>query len=633
MISKSIRGSEKLRRMRGATVAVLMGLLVAVWAPAGKAQRQSATEHEPSSGRSSAQVLGVRFSSEPHSSRVVLDLDADVRYTVGRLSDPERLYVDLFQTTIIPQLKSRRIAVRDGLLDHIRIGSNQDSVTRVVLDLRFAARYEISELANPPRLLLELSRQDDSKSGSSSRRAGVPRGGTTSSAKKRTSTRDSSGAVKGETQENSSSSPNERKRRATTGSGPSVYGSGEKTGLRYAGSASPRNALLIDLSLETSYDDNVSGHSQNRAGDVGFLFGPSISLRRVGKSLSLAFNYQPYFRIYRQTSSRNATDQGLGFDSSYRASSRLAFRIRGSVLYTNGIFQPHGSEEFVPGLGSPSSLNETFFTPTARQFTYNVRFDTTYQSSVRDSWAVFLGLSRRNFNERATEGGDLGNTDKRDAGLLYRHRLSPHDTVGVNYMLRDFRFGSDTRTLVHSFFFSIAKQISPSVSVDAFGGPENSRLHEIVVLPLGFFTLHIPIFRSQWHWAIGGDLTKRTQRTVFQITAQRQVSDGGGLIGAVVSSYVGGSVRRRLPARWDAVWSAGYAKNSSLETAFVKNSFQSETAGFGLEHSLTERLSLRVGYDFIRQRSSAESSAVANFDRDLWYVRLFYRFQQIPLGR
>jgi hypothetical protein len=126
---------------------------------------------------------------------------------------------------------------------------------------------------------------------------------------------------------------------------------------------------------------------------------------------------------------------------------------------------------------------------------------------------------------------------------------------------------------------------------------------------------------------------KRTQSTVFHVAAQRQVSDGGGLIGAVVSTYVGGSVRRRLPARWDAVWSAGYAKNTSLESAYGRNSFQTETADFGLEHRLTERLSLRVGYDFIRQRSNEQSPVVPNFDRDLWYARLLYRFEQIPLGR
>jgi len=635
MMGKTIRGLDGLSAMRGAAGAGLFALLVTLCAAIGGAQRLSAAEREPALPASSVRVLSVRFSSEPHSSRIVLDLDADVRYTVGRLSNPERLYVDLHQTTVNPQLNHRRITLRDGLISRIRIAGNQDSVARVVLDLRSPVSYKVSELANPPRLLVELSRQDESEgtAGPSPMRTAVPRTGSRLSRSNRASTKNSSAAASAAMQETSSSSPNERRTRATSGPGPTPYGTGEKLQLSYAGSSSPRNVLLFDLNLETNYDDNVSGNNQHRVGDVGFLFGPSISLRRMGKSLSLALHYQPFFRIYRQASGRNALDQGLSFDSSYRASARLAFRARGSVLYTNGIFQPHGNEELVPGLGSPSSLNESFFTPAARQFTYNVRFDTTYQSSLRDSWAAFLGLSRRNFNERATEEANLGNTDKRDAGLLYRHRLNSHDTVGINYLLQDFRFGSEMRTLVHSVFFSFAKQISPSVTVDVFGGPEYSRLHHVIVLPLGFFTLHIPVFRTQWRWAVGGDLTKRTQTTVFQITAQRQVSDGGGLTGAVVSSYVGGSVRRRLPGRWDAIWNAGYAHNSSLGFGLGKTSLDSQTAGFGLERSLRERLSLRLGYDFIRQRASQETSSLLSFDRDLWYVRLSYRFEQIPLGR
>ncbi|HEX2712612.1 MAG TPA: AMIN domain-containing protein, partial [Candidatus Acidoferrales bacterium] len=240
--------------MRRAAVAGPLALSIAVWAGAGDPERRPAAERGLTPTMSSVQVLGVRFSSRPDSTRVAVDLEGDVRYTVGRLSNPERLYMDLFQTTISSQLKNHRIAVGDGLLDRVRIGNNQESVTRLVLDLRSAVRYRISELTSPSQLLVELSQREESKSLPSSWQAGFPRGG---SARKQTSSEVSSGAVSGQPQENSSSSPNERRNRAATGSAPALYGGGEKTRLSYAGSASPRNVLLIDLSFESNYDDNI----------------------------------------------------------------------------------------------------------------------------------------------------------------------------------------------------------------------------------------------------------------------------------------------------------------------------------------------------------------------------------------
>jgi hypothetical protein len=243
-----------------------------------------------------------------------------------------------------------------------------------------------------------------------------------------------------------------------------------------------------------------------------------------------------------------------------------------------------------------------------------------------------VGQATLDYRQQVSGLGNLGNTEERQAGLLYQHRISPHTSLGSNYLFEDIRFGSDSRTLVHSAFLSYAQQVSPSLTVSVFGGPQYSRLHEVVILPVGPFRFQIPVFQAGWNWAIGGTLTKRLDKTAFELSVQRQVSSGGGLLGAVVGSSVGASVRRRLPGRWDAGWSAGYAINRSLGT-FFQGRYQSLTAGTGFEHSLTEKLSVRVGYDFLYQRGSGQSSLFGNLDRDLLSVQLSYQFRQIALGR
>lgn len=415
--------------------------------------------------------------------------------------------------------------------------------------------------------------------------------------------------------------------------GPPTYGKAEKAGLSYAGTPPPGNILLLGFNAGSSYDDNIFGNNHNRFGDVDFLFGPSLSLHRDGRLLSLALSYQPYFRIYRRTSEPNAVDQTLGLDAAYQATSRLSFRARGSAFYTTGIFQPDQNQGFLPNLGSPSSLNNTIYTPTLRQLTWSSRGDVTYQARAHDSVGLFVGDSQIHYEQEVSTAGYLQNMEEQQAGLLYEHRLSPHTTVGTNYLFEDIRFSLNSRTLVHSVFLSYAQQVSRSLTLSVFGGPQYSRLHEVIIFPIGPFRFQAPIFQVGWNWALGGTLTKQLDKTVFQLTAQRQVSNGGGLIGAVVGSSVGVSVRRQLPGRWDAIWSGGYAKNTSIASGSSATEFQSETAGLGLERSLTERLSFSVGYNFLRQRGTGLSPLFASFDRNLWSAQLSYRFHQIPLGR
>lgn len=228
----------------------------------------------------------------------------------------------------------------------------------------------------------------------------------------------------------------ERSRAVTQG--PPTYGKAEKTGLSYAGTPAPRNILLLGFSSGSSYDDNIFGNNQNRVGDVDFLFGPSLNLHRDGRLLSLALSYQPYFRIYRKASISNAVDQMLGLDVTYQATSRFSLRGRGSAYYTTGLFQPSQNAEFVPTLGSPSSLNNTFYTPVTRQLTWSPRIDASYQARAHDSIGLFAGDSRLNFTQQVSSAGYLQNTEERQAGLLYEHRLSPHTTFGTNYLSRIF---------------------------------------------------------------------------------------------------------------------------------------------------------------------------------------------------
>ncbi len=401
--------------------------------------------------------------------------------------------------------------------------------------------------------------------------------------------------------------------------------------MAYAGQVSLPNVLVLDANLETFFDDNVQSTNSARHRDLGFLLGPGIGFRRQGKQLTVALRYQPEFRLYYNGS--DSIDQSLQLDANYQVTSHFALRARGNAFYRRGIFLVPSSDQFMPELGGPGILNQTVFTPRAREFAYNARFDATYQLTRRTSMAVFGGLLKRDFSRdsRVTQG--LRNTDGESGGLQYNYRLTPHSSVGIAYVYQELRFESPTRIQVHSALLSYGLQLSRSLTLDLFGGPEYSRLHDRITLAFPLFKIQVDIFRPDWHWAAGGTLIKRSEKTVFQFNAQRQVSDGGGLLGPVTASSFAGSVRRKFSNHWDAIWKAGYARNGSLASGLFSGTLQTETAGMTLERLINEKLTARFGYDFIRQRSNANAPGLANIDRNIVYAGLFYRFDQIPLGR
>src|SRR5258706_9695235 len=137
--------------------------LVLLAASLGASDSASPSERAPDSttDATEVQVLGVRSSTQAGHSRVVIDLSADVRYKVGHLSNPERLYLDLSRTRISSQLASQRIILNDAFVGQIRMGTDQGAVTRIVLDLHSAVRSRVSQIGSPARLLVELSRPAD----------------------------------------------------------------------------------------------------------------------------------------------------------------------------------------------------------------------------------------------------------------------------------------------------------------------------------------------------------------------------------------------------------------------------------------------------------------------------------------
>jgi N-acetylmuramoyl-L-alanine amidase len=107
---------------------------------------------------SAGQLTGVRLSSGPVSTRIVLDLDQAASHSLFELTDPNRIVIDLPHTDASSSL---RLPVPKGRVRSVRTGTRPGGELRVVLDLTGPAASK-SFLLEPDgefghRLVVDLS--------------------------------------------------------------------------------------------------------------------------------------------------------------------------------------------------------------------------------------------------------------------------------------------------------------------------------------------------------------------------------------------------------------------------------------------------------------------------------------------
>jgi hypothetical protein len=420
--------------------------------------------------------------------------------------------------------------------------------------------------------------------------------------------------------------------------GPQPFGKGETSNLTYAGEETPDNTLLIGLRGEAGYDDNVFVSNKHKVGDNFYLINPSFHLGESRSRVSIGLDYLPSAIAYQKISPRDFFDNGGRLDLTGQPSQNFSMRFRDSGHYSHGLTGAGSDLAVLSDLGAPTRLNESVLTPLANQFENTSRLDSTYQWSNRSAIDLSGNFDRRYFKHPVVPGVDLFNTTAWGSGLQYSYRLIPTFTLGPLYMLQNFKTGNTSRAIIHSAFFSFAWQTSPSVTFDAYGGPQYMRPHDYFLLVQHFLggtiTLKGASFAPQWTWGGGGDITKQTARTVIVLSISRKADEGGGLLPGVVSIVTGSlSVRRRLTQRWNATTDLEYGYERTEDLVSGKDWIQTGTSMVGIERSLTERLIARLEYSYRVQRRNNTLPFQVDVNGYRVSLGFDYHFRGIPLGR
>ena len=102
-------------------------------------------------------ITGIRHWSTPDYTRVAIDLQQVVRYQAARVSNPDRIFFDLYGARLSPELSGRAVEVTgDSFLTRIRAAQTSSNTTRVVLDVSSLSDYSAFFLLSPTRLIIDV---------------------------------------------------------------------------------------------------------------------------------------------------------------------------------------------------------------------------------------------------------------------------------------------------------------------------------------------------------------------------------------------------------------------------------------------------------------------------------------------
>jgi N-acetylmuramoyl-L-alanine amidase len=107
-------------------------------------------------GGSVPRVRRISTKASADSTRVTIDLEDTVQYSSARIRNPDRIFFDIHDARLTPEVAKANIRVDGELLTAVRAAQNHSGIVRVVLDVNGVKDYTATLQDNPPELIIDL---------------------------------------------------------------------------------------------------------------------------------------------------------------------------------------------------------------------------------------------------------------------------------------------------------------------------------------------------------------------------------------------------------------------------------------------------------------------------------------------
>ncbi len=101
-------------------------------------------------------LLKIRSYSHPDKTRVVIDLSEKTEFRADKLTNPDRIFINIMASIVKLEDVFKQIEINDGVLKAVRTAQFNEEITRVVFDLYREAKYDLFSLPDPDRIVIDI---------------------------------------------------------------------------------------------------------------------------------------------------------------------------------------------------------------------------------------------------------------------------------------------------------------------------------------------------------------------------------------------------------------------------------------------------------------------------------------------
>jgi hypothetical protein len=391
------------------------------------------------------------------------------------------------------------------------------------------------------------------------------------------------------------------------------------------GAEARSNYLRGELSFATSYVDNLYAGSSAPIAETTYSIWPSVAYDQVTPRQHRKFTYSPGFTFYQPSSSLNETDQSLNALYEYRLTEHLTLNANDSFQKSSTSSTLLGSANGGAVSGSPQPVTPGLLAPFAERLTNVANAQLSFQFSSTGMIGVSGTLMKMDY-PNSSESAGLYNSDERGGAAFYNRRISASQYVGVNYQYFHIvaypQVGqSVTQTDGISAYYSVYPRHNFSISVSS--GAQ-------------YYTITQTSFPDSGGWRpiVVASVGWQGVRTNLAVSYSRQVSAGGGLLGAFDSSSANALARWQVSRALTAGASANYAINNSI-TSFLNAGAQNGHSLSGaatVGYTINQHFVMNFEYDRVHQSYNGIAAISSNPNSDRETISLAWQFIR-PLGR
>jgi hypothetical protein len=389
------------------------------------------------------------------------------------------------------------------------------------------------------------------------------------------------------------------------------------------------SVLQSTMILETSYNTNLlqSQLGPEVQGSYQVVEGAfTYDIRRPGDDLLL--RYWGGQRLYPAYSNLSAGMQDVRLQWQHRVNSRLHLVTTSRYAsLPGGIVLESNPEQGFPLLGS----NANAYSFLQQKFT-TVEATLSATENLSPHLVAVFGT---NFVDTAHVGINLINTKELDGYGGFYYVPTSHQTIGVVYAQQWMKFGLGFGSSeVKSLFLSYILQLTPTVSVSAFGGPSQiaqttSNIQSASGTAPGVPVALQSLAQSTESGILGGvKIERRHRHNIARLSYSQLITSGGGYLSSVLQRRVELNVSRSLSPRVDLNLAGTYSMNSQigLSSLYFKTFYVEPSLNYRMNRNL--KLTLRSSYGKVEGLLGS-----APIKRGEVTLRLEYTLPQISLRK